>query len=151
MELSKTENRSAFAEAIKRRDGALRDMLGMGPDAKDEQRHELLHASEPRGAIAAQPIANSQRLLATMKGEVDVAISGATPVAGPTRTRPGRPDTTRDTAGHTTAGGYASFANASDGTTCTCGMNTAPVRAACQVSPSVVILRRAWLLVQVAR
>jgi hypothetical protein len=32
MELSKTDNRSAFAEAIKRRDGALRDMLGMGSD-----------------------------------------------------------------------------------------------------------------------
>jgi hypothetical protein len=32
MELSKTENRSAFAQAIKRRDGAMRDMLGMGSD-----------------------------------------------------------------------------------------------------------------------
>jgi hypothetical protein len=41
MELSKSDNRSAFAEAIKRRDGAMRDMLGMGPDqvghAQDEK------------------------------------------------------------------------------------------------------------------
>jgi hypothetical protein len=39
MELSKTE-KSAFAEAIKRRDGAMRDILGMGSDpvghAEDE-------------------------------------------------------------------------------------------------------------------
>jgi hypothetical protein len=32
MELSKTENRSAFAQAIDRRDGAMREMLGMGSD-----------------------------------------------------------------------------------------------------------------------
>jgi hypothetical protein len=32
MELSKTDNRSAFAQAIKRRDGAMRGMLGMGSD-----------------------------------------------------------------------------------------------------------------------
>ena len=32
MELFKTENRSAFAQAIERRDGAMRDMFGMGPD-----------------------------------------------------------------------------------------------------------------------
>ena len=32
MERSKTENRSAFAQAIKRRDGAMREMLGMGSD-----------------------------------------------------------------------------------------------------------------------
>jgi RNA polymerase sigma-70 factor (ECF subfamily) len=32
MERSNTENRSAFAEAIKRRDGAMRGMLGMGPE-----------------------------------------------------------------------------------------------------------------------
>jgi hypothetical protein len=32
MELSKTENQSAFAQAIKRRDGAMRDILGMGAD-----------------------------------------------------------------------------------------------------------------------
>ena len=32
MELSKTDNRSAFAQAIKRRDGAMREMLGMGSD-----------------------------------------------------------------------------------------------------------------------
>jgi hypothetical protein len=32
MELSKTHNRSAFAQAIERRDGAMRDMLGMGWD-----------------------------------------------------------------------------------------------------------------------
>ena len=30
MELSKTESRSVFAQAIERRDGALRDILGMG-------------------------------------------------------------------------------------------------------------------------
>ena len=35
MELSKTENRSAFAQAIKRRDGAMRGMLGMGSDLVD--------------------------------------------------------------------------------------------------------------------
>jgi hypothetical protein len=32
MELSKTDNQSAFAQAINRRDGAMRDMLGMGSD-----------------------------------------------------------------------------------------------------------------------
>ena len=32
MELSKTNNRSVFAEAIKRRDGAMRGMLGKGSD-----------------------------------------------------------------------------------------------------------------------
>jgi RNA polymerase sigma-70 factor (ECF subfamily) len=31
MERSKTENRSAYAQAMKRRDGAMRGMLGMGP------------------------------------------------------------------------------------------------------------------------
>ena len=43
MELSKTENRSAFAQAIERRDGAMRDMLRMGSDpvgAEDEQPHK---------------------------------------------------------------------------------------------------------------
>jgi hypothetical protein len=44
MELSKTENRSAFAQAIKSRDGAMGDMLGMGSDpvghAEDEQPHK---------------------------------------------------------------------------------------------------------------
>jgi hypothetical protein len=32
MERSQTENQSAFAQAIKRRDGVMREMLGMGPD-----------------------------------------------------------------------------------------------------------------------
>jgi hypothetical protein len=32
MERSKTENRSAFAQAIKRRDGVVREMLGMESD-----------------------------------------------------------------------------------------------------------------------
>ena len=32
MERAKTENRSAFAQAIKRREGAMREMLGMGLD-----------------------------------------------------------------------------------------------------------------------
>jgi hypothetical protein len=32
MERSKTEDRSAFAQAIKRRDGVMREMLGMGSD-----------------------------------------------------------------------------------------------------------------------
>jgi hypothetical protein len=32
MELLKTDNRSAFVQAIKRRDGALRDILGMESD-----------------------------------------------------------------------------------------------------------------------
>jgi hypothetical protein len=40
MERSKTENRSAFEQAIERRDGAMRGMLGMGSDpvghAEDE-------------------------------------------------------------------------------------------------------------------
>jgi len=43
MELSKTDNQSAFAQAIKRRDGAMRDMLGIGSDpvgAEDEQPHK---------------------------------------------------------------------------------------------------------------
>ena len=44
MELIKTDNRSAFAEAIQPRDGALRQMLGMGSDpvghGEDEQPHQ---------------------------------------------------------------------------------------------------------------
>ena len=44
MERSKTENRSAFAQAIKRRDGAMLGMLGMGSDpvghAQDEKPHK---------------------------------------------------------------------------------------------------------------
>jgi hypothetical protein len=43
MELSKTENQSAFAQAIKRRDGAMRNLLGMGSGpvgAEDEQSHQ---------------------------------------------------------------------------------------------------------------
>jgi len=44
MERSKTENRSAFAQAIKRRDGAMRGMLGMGSDpvghAEDDKHHK---------------------------------------------------------------------------------------------------------------
>jgi hypothetical protein len=44
MELSKTDNRSAFAQAIKRRDGAMREMFGMGSDlvghALDDKPHK---------------------------------------------------------------------------------------------------------------
>jgi hypothetical protein len=44
MELSKTENRTAFAQAITRRDGAMRDILGMGADqvghAEVDERHK---------------------------------------------------------------------------------------------------------------
>jgi hypothetical protein len=44
MERSKTENRSAFAQAIKRRDGVVREMLGMGSDpvghAEGDKRHK---------------------------------------------------------------------------------------------------------------
>jgi hypothetical protein len=44
MERSKTENRSAFAQAIKRRDGAMREMLGMRSDpvghAEGDKRHK---------------------------------------------------------------------------------------------------------------
>jgi hypothetical protein len=44
MELSKTENRSACAQAIERRDGAMRDMFGTGSDqvghAQDEKPHK---------------------------------------------------------------------------------------------------------------
>ena len=44
MESSKTDNRSAFAQAIKRRDGAMREMFGMGSDplghAEDEKPHK---------------------------------------------------------------------------------------------------------------
>ena len=44
MERSKTENRSAFAQAIKRRDGVMREMLGMGSDpvgrAEGDKHHE---------------------------------------------------------------------------------------------------------------
>jgi RNA polymerase sigma factor (sigma-70 family) len=36
MERSKAENRSAFAQAIKRRDGAMRGMLGMGPEPDND-------------------------------------------------------------------------------------------------------------------
>jgi hypothetical protein len=44
MERSKAENRSAFAQAIKRRDGAMREMFGMGSDplghAEDDKPHK---------------------------------------------------------------------------------------------------------------
>jgi hypothetical protein len=44
MERSKTENRSAFAQAIERRDGVMREMLGMGSDpvghAEGDKRHK---------------------------------------------------------------------------------------------------------------
>jgi hypothetical protein len=44
MESSKTDNRSAFAQAIRRRDGAMRDILGMGADqvghAEVDERHK---------------------------------------------------------------------------------------------------------------
>ena len=44
MERSKTENRSAFAQAIKRRDGVVREMLGMRSDpvghAEGDKRHK---------------------------------------------------------------------------------------------------------------
>jgi hypothetical protein len=44
MERSKTENQSAFAQAIKRRDGVMREMLGMGSDpvgrAEGDKHHE---------------------------------------------------------------------------------------------------------------
>jgi hypothetical protein len=38
MERSKTENRSAFAQAIKRRDGAMREMFGMESDPVGSER-----------------------------------------------------------------------------------------------------------------
>ena len=45
MERSKTGNRSAFAQAIKRRDDTMRDILGMGSDpvgAEVDKRHKPL-------------------------------------------------------------------------------------------------------------
>ena len=53
MELSKTENRSAFAQAIDRRDGAMRDMLGMGSDP-------VGHAQRKRKA-ASRHLENSRQ------------------------------------------------------------------------------------------
>jgi hypothetical protein len=47
MERSKTENLSAFAQAIKRRDGVMRAMLGMGPDPvgqADGDKHDVPQA-----------------------------------------------------------------------------------------------------------
>jgi hypothetical protein len=47
MERSKTENRSAFAQAIKRRDGAMREMLGMDSDPVgrvDGDKHDVPQA-----------------------------------------------------------------------------------------------------------
>jgi hypothetical protein len=43
METSKTENRTAFAQAMKRRDGAMRDMFGMGsaPVGADADEHQV--------------------------------------------------------------------------------------------------------------
>jgi hypothetical protein len=43
MELSKTENRSAFAQAIKRRDDAMRGMLGMGSDPAGDAERDKRH------------------------------------------------------------------------------------------------------------
>ena len=47
MERSKTENRSAFAQTIKRRDGAVREMLGMESDPigrVDGNKHDVPQA-----------------------------------------------------------------------------------------------------------
>jgi hypothetical protein len=46
MELFKTKNRSAFAQAIERRDGAMRDMFGMGPDPVGHPRDEKPHTPQ---------------------------------------------------------------------------------------------------------
>jgi len=43
MERSKTENRSAFAQAIERRDGAMREMLGMGSDSVGDAEGDKHH------------------------------------------------------------------------------------------------------------
>ena len=62
MELSKTENRSAFAQAIRRRDSAMRDMLGMGSG----------HA-EPEPQVGIWRIAGRDRSRA---GWTDTAVTG---------------------------------------------------------------------------
>jgi hypothetical protein len=36
MEKFKTDDRSVYAQATKRRDGAMREMLGMGPDSRSD-------------------------------------------------------------------------------------------------------------------
>ena len=71
MELSKAENRSAFAQAIKRRDGAMREMFGMGSDpvghAEDEPQAGIWRIagnrdrSGPGGLIQQQPAFNVGR------------------------------------------------------------------------------------------
>jgi hypothetical protein len=43
METLKTENRTAFAQAIKRRDGAMREMLGMGSDSVGDTEGDKHH------------------------------------------------------------------------------------------------------------
>jgi hypothetical protein len=52
-ERSKTENRSAFAQAMKRRNGAVRGMLGMGsepdndPEVDEQAASDRFHGESP--------------------------------------------------------------------------------------------------------
>jgi hypothetical protein len=72
MERAKTENRSAFAQAIKRREGAMREMLGMGSDpvgyAERDKRHKpqvgiwrIAGNRDRSGAGWTDTVANSAR------------------------------------------------------------------------------------------
>jgi hypothetical protein len=65
MERSKTENRSAFAQAIKRRDGVMREMLGMGSDPVGHAECDKHHKQRVAG-----------RRDRTRAGWVDTAATG---------------------------------------------------------------------------
>jgi hypothetical protein len=65
MERSKTENRSAFAQAIKRRDGVMREMLGMGSDPVGHAEGDKHHRQRVAG-----------RRDRTSAGWVDTAATG---------------------------------------------------------------------------
>ena len=85
MELFKTDNRSAFAQAIKRRDGAMRDMLGIRSDSvrhaeDDEPQVGIWRIAGNRGrsrAGWADPVATGvQRRASRSMRRTPAAISG---------------------------------------------------------------------------
>ena len=87
MEGSKTENRSAFAQAIKRRDGAMSEMLGMGSDpvghAEGNKQHKpqvviwrVAGNRDRSGAGWTDTVPNSARSEGRPKRRNPTAVSG---------------------------------------------------------------------------
>jgi hypothetical protein len=84
MELFRTDNRSAFAQAIKRRDGAMREMFGMGSEpvghAEDEPQvgiWRIVGNREDRsGAGWTNTVPNSARSEGRPLRRTPTAVSG---------------------------------------------------------------------------